>query len=104
MFKGDLEERGGGRGEEDRGRGLGGREIVSGTGLTGVFSIITEGTCNPAKSVRKLFIRLFTALITNNSILSLFSPAVVEVYMYFTVTSRTVDDFPLFREDTAMER
>jgi hypothetical protein len=103
-LNGELEELGGGgggRGVEDKGRG--GR-VVTSTVSTGVFSIITEGTYNPARSVRRLFIRLFTALITNNSILSLFSPSVVDVYIHFTVISLTVDDFPLFTEDTAMER
>jgi hypothetical protein len=103
ILNGELDEIGGGREVEDKGRGRGGRGVTS-TVSTGLLSIITEGTYNPARSVRRLLIRLFTALITNNSILSLFSPSVVDVYIPFTAISLTVDDFPLFTEDTAMER
>jgi hypothetical protein len=78
ILNAELEEVGGGRGADDKGRGRGGKEADS-TVSTGVSSIVTEGTYNPAKSVLRLLIRLFTALTTSSSISSLFSPSVVEV-------------------------
>ena len=101
MLKRVLEEGEGGEGRREEARG--GREVASAVS-TVVFSIITEGTYNPAKSVRRLFMRLFTAFITNNSILSLFSPSVIEVYTHFTVMSLVSFNFPLFTEDTDIER
>ena len=91
--------------EEGGGGGVGGTAfaVTVVTSSTGVISILTEGTYNPAKSARRLFIKLFTAFITNNSIFSLFS-LLIEEYKQFTVTSLTVGDFPFLAEDTEIER
>ena len=89
--------------EEDRGVGGSAFAVTVVTSSTGVISILTEGTYNPAKSARRLFIKLFTAFITNNSIFSLFS-LLIEEYKQFTVTSLTVGDFPFLAEDTEIER